>query len=65
MSQVGSRERRESTVRPQRTQEVRAAQAGERVKKRQITMSKERAESMRVHVCASKAKEGYIWRVAS
>lgn len=28
-------------------------------------MSKERAESMCVHVCASKAKEGYIWRVAS
>lgn len=59
MSQVGSRERRESTV---RTQEVRAAQAGEGVKKDRLPCLK---ESMRVHVCASKAKEGYIWRVAS
>lgn len=31
----------------------------------QVTMSKERAEGTCVHVCASKAEEGYVWRVAS
>lgn len=62
MSWVGSREEKAG---PQRTPEVRAAQAGGSIKSSQITMSKERAESMCGHVCASKAKEGYIWRVAS
>lgn len=48
------------------TLEVKAAQAGKEVKKvRQISMSKERVESMCVHVCASKAREAYSWKVVS
>lgn len=51
---------------PQQTQKVRAAQAGEGVKKvRQVAMCEERVESMCVRVCASKAREGYVRRAAS